>query len=83
MPNRFVAATVVAAGLLFGQGAQAEEKLNYFTWAGYELPDFDKAFLEKHPDGVAASIFGDDDDAFTKVKAGFHPDVAHPCYDKI
>ena len=28
-------------------------------------------------------MFGDDDDAFTKVKAGFRPDVAHPCYDKV
>ena len=28
-------------------------------------------------------MFGDDDDAFTKVKAGFRPDIAHPCYDKV
>ncbi|RWF49059.1 MAG: extracellular solute-binding protein [Mesorhizobium sp.] len=63
--------------------ALAAEKLQYFTWSGYELPDFNKSFLAAHPDGVEASIFGDDDDAFTKVKAGFRPDIAHPCYDKV
>ena len=63
--------------------ALAQEKLQYFTWSGYELPEFNKSFLDAHPDGVEASLFGDDDDAFTKVKAGFRPDVAHPCYDKL
>jgi spermidine/putrescine transport system substrate-binding protein len=63
--------------------AAAADKLTYFTWSGYELPDFDRSFLAAHPDAVDASTFGDDDDAFTKVKAGFHPDVAHPCYDKV
>ena len=63
--------------------AFAQDKLQYFTWSGYELPEFNKSFLAAHPDGVEASMFGDDDDAFTKVKAGFRPDVAHPCYDKV
>ena len=35
------------------------------------------------PTASSISIFGDDDDAFTKVKAGFRPDIAHPCYDKV
>jgi spermidine/putrescine transport system substrate-binding protein len=77
---------LLAAGLaaaLAAPAARAEGPLTYFTWAGYELPDFDKAFLAQHPGAISASIFGDDDDAFTKVKAGFRPDVAHPCYDKI
>src|SRR5262245_16524750 len=63
--------------------AQAQDKLQYFTWSGYELADFNKSFLAAHPDGVEATFFGDDDDAFTKVKAGFRPDLAHPCYDKV
>lgn len=63
--------------------ALADGKLKYFTWSGYELPEFSQSFLKDHPDGVEYSMFGDDDDAFTKVKAGFRPDVAHPCYDKV
>ena len=72
-----------AALALLASSAMAAEKLTYFTWSGYELPDFNQSFLAAHPGAVDASTFGDDDDAFTKVKAGFHPDIAHPCYDKI
>ena len=78
--------TSILAGialLMTASTALAEDKLQYFTWSGYELPEFNKSFLDAHPDGVEFSMFGDDDDAFTKVKAGFRPDVAHPCYDKI
>lgn len=74
---------LAAAMVAIGGPALADGKLKYFTWSGYELPDFSKTFLAAHPDGVEYSMFGDDDDAFTKVKAGFRPDVAHPCYDKV
>ncbi len=66
-----------------GAPALAADKLTYFTWSGYELPDFNKSFLAAHPDGVEATVYGDDEEAFAKLKAGFHPDIAHPCYDKI
>lgn len=77
-----LAAACAVAGLNVAP-AFAADKLTYFTWSGYELPDFNKSFLAAHPDGVEITTFGDDDDAFSKVKAGFHPDLAHPCYDKI
>ncbi|MDQ0319069.1 spermidine/putrescine transport system substrate-binding protein [Pararhizobium capsulatum DSM 1112] len=77
------ALTAMALLLSLGLPAEAADKLTYFTWSGYELPDFHKAFDAAHPDSIDISVFGDDDDAFTKVKAGFRPDVAHPCYDKI
>ncbi|WP_199897834.1 hypothetical protein [Acetobacter papayae] len=52
--------------------ARAEEgKLTYLTWSGYELPEYDEAYLKAHPGAVDISVFGDDDDAFTKLKAGF------------
>ncbi|MCV3766784.1 ABC transporter substrate-binding protein [Rhizobium sp. TRM95796] len=74
----------LAAALITTSGlAQAADKLSYFTWSGYELPEFSKSYLAAHPDAIEYAMFGDDDDAFTKVKAGFRPDVAHPCYDKI
>ncbi|WP_168879685.1 ABC transporter substrate-binding protein [Rhizobium sp. P28RR-XV] len=77
------ALTAIALSLSLTLPAAAADKLTYFTWSGYELPDFHKAFTAAHPDSVDISVFGDDDDAFTKVKAGFHPDIAHPCYDKV
>lgn len=81
--SRLLAATLACATALSPLAATAGDKLTYFTWSGYELPEFDAAFLKAHADGVDTSTFGDDDDAFTKVKAGFRPDLAHPCYDKV
>lgn len=74
---------IAALATLLAAPAYAVDKLSYFTWSGYELPEFNPSYLAAHPEGIDISMFGDDDDAFTKVKAGFHPDVAHPCYDKI
>jgi spermidine/putrescine transport system substrate-binding protein len=76
-------AGLCAAALGWTHMAQSADKIVYFTWDGYELPDFNKSFLAAHPGAVDIPKFGDDDEAFTKVKAGFHPDIAHPCYDKI
>lgn len=72
---------VALAALTAGQAAAGE--LQYFTWSGYELPEFSPGYAEKHPEGVGITLFGDDDEAFAKVKAGFRPDIAHPCFDKI
>ncbi|MDR0809459.1 MAG: ABC transporter substrate-binding protein [Gemmobacter sp.] len=80
MTHRIALAATLA---LMAAPAAADEPLTYFTWSGYELPEFHQAYLAQHPEGPEISFFGDDDDAFTKVKAGFKPDIAHPCYDKI
>ena len=81
--NRIVVGLILLAGAELTVSAQASEKLVYMTWSGYELPEFHQAYLANHPEGIDASLFGDDDEALTKVKAGFRPDVAHPCFDKI
>jgi len=79
---RLLAATILASFAALS-GAQAGDKLTYYTWSGYELPDFNPAYIQAHPDGIDAPLFGDDDEALTKVQAGFSPDVIHPCYDKV
>lgn len=78
-----LAAFVIPLSFAALVGAQAGEKLTYYTWSGYELPDFNPAYTQAHPDGIDAPLFGDDDEALTKVQAGFSPDVVHPCYDKV
>lgn len=74
-------AAILAAGA--ATGARAADKLSYLTWSGYELDQFHPGYAAAHPEGVDITVFGDDDEAFAKVKAGFHPDIAHPCFDKI
>ncbi|MGD9862889.1 MAG: ABC transporter substrate-binding protein [Pseudodonghicola sp.] len=81
-PKSLLPASLTALAVLAAP-ALADGKLTYFTWSGYELPVFHEGYTASHADALEVSVFGDDDDAFTKVKAGFHPDLAHPCYDKI
>ncbi|MFT8804416.1 MAG: extracellular solute-binding protein [Acetobacter aceti] len=81
---KIFACSALALSLVMSSLAHAEDrKLSYLTWSGYELPEYNEAYLKAHPDSISISMFDDDDDAFTKLKAGFHPDLAHPCYDKI
>lgn len=77
-----ILAGAAALGVTLAQPLAAGD-LSYFTWAGYELPEFHEAFLAAHPGGVDITSFADDNDALSKVRSGFHPDVAHPCTFKI
>ncbi|MEE9300690.1 MAG: extracellular solute-binding protein [Alphaproteobacteria bacterium] len=76
---------LAAAGLamvtlpMIPRSARAADQPIIFTWGGYELPGFDPKYIEDHPEGPDFSLFGDEDEAFAKVAAGFTPDIAHPC----
>ena len=74
---------LLTAALCLAASAQAAEKLSVYTWSGYELPKFHAAYLKQHPEDAAITVFGNDDEAFAKMQAGFHPDLAHPCMDKL
>jgi spermidine/putrescine-binding protein len=69
---------------LVGTRARAEAKLTYFTWSGYELPDFHKSYLAKHG-GVEPDFgfFSDEEEALQKVLAGYTPDIVHPCVNTV
>lgn len=76
-------AFAVAAGLLWIMPAWAQDRLSVFTWSGYELPQFHRAYDAAHPEGADIAVFGNDDEAFAKIRAGFSPDIAHPCIDRL
>ncbi len=76
-------AIAAAACTLLPAAAHAQTKITYYTWDGYDLPVFHAAYLKAHPEGLNISVFGDDDEALAKVKAGYKPDIAHPCVDKL
>jgi len=64
--------------------AATEDHPLVFTWAGYEEEGFNAAYREKH-DGELPnfSFFGDEEEAFAKIRAGFKADVSMPCSYKI
>ena len=76
---------LTASGLAFvtlpmaARRAFAEGEVNYFTWAGYDIPEFFPAYIEKYGGMPSVSLFGEDEEAFAKVRGGFRPDIAHPC----
>ena len=77
--------TLSAAGLavatmpLIPRGASAQEQAIYFGWSGYEIPELQPSYVEKHGVTSDAVIFADENEGFQKVRVGFTPDVAHPC----
>lgn len=75
----FIALAV--AGALSATSALAE--IVVFDWAGYEDPEFFKAYTEKHGEAPTFAFFGDEEEAFQKLRAGFKADLAHPCSQSI
>jgi spermidine/putrescine-binding protein len=59
--------------------AGAEAMMSYYTWAGYEVPQLHDAYLKKYGAEPEITFFGDEEEALTKIRAGFFPSLAHPC----
>lgn len=61
----------------------AGSDLIVFDWAGYELPEFHPKYTEKQGDAPTFAFFGDEDEAFEKMRSGFKADLAHPCSQSV
>jgi len=73
-----------ALALTAGTGARAEDKdLIIFDWSGYEAPEFHPKYVAKHGDEPTFTFFGDEDEAFEKIRSGFKTDLAHPCSQSV
>jgi spermidine/putrescine transport system substrate-binding protein len=68
---------------LMAPRARAEDQVTYFTWSGYDVPEFFPKYVEKHGANPNMPIFADEEEAFQKLRAGFFTDVAHPCSGRI
>lgn len=56
----------------------------YFTWGGYDIPELFPAYIEKHGGNLPQTpLFGDNEETFTKMRAGFQVDVTHPCSSMV
>lgn len=76
-----VAATALA--LAAGMAQASDPDLVIFDWAGYEDPEFYTAYTAAHGDAPTFSFFGDEEEAFQKLRAGFQADGAHPCSQSV
>ncbi len=62
--------------------ARADEPVSYFTWSGYDTPEFYPSYAAKYGN-ANMPIFSDEQEAFQKLQAGFIVDIAHPCSGRI
>lgn len=81
---RGTATAIACAVSLLGTSVQANDpELVVFDWAGYEDPEFFKAYTAAHGEGPTFAFFGDEEEAFQKLRSGFRADVAHPCSQSV
>jgi spermidine/putrescine transport system substrate-binding protein len=82
--HRLLGAAGLGVALLpvAGRTARAAD-LIYYTWSGYDMPEFMPAFVEKHGSAPNMPLFGDEQEALTKIQSGFQVDVAHPCNNRV
>lgn len=62
-----------------GRAARAADEVTYFTWAGYDIPEV----MPGYGGTPNMPIFAEEEEALTKLRAGFQADVAHPCSGRI
>lgn len=72
---------LTTAGAFAASAAMAD--LVVFDWAGYEDPAFFKGYVEEHGEVPTFAFFGDEEEAFQKLRAGFKADLAHPCSQSV
>jgi spermidine/putrescine-binding protein len=73
----------VAMTPVFGRSSEAAATLSYFGWNGYEIPELHTAYTKAYGGEPTATFFSDEEEALQKVRAGFNPDVIHPCVNTV
>ncbi|MBR0557916.1 extracellular solute-binding protein [Ciceribacter sp. L1K23] len=76
---------VLTAGFLAATAlpGSAADNIVIFDWSGYEDPAFHPAYAAKHGEEPEFSFFGDEEEAFQKLRSGFKADLAHPCSQSV
>ncbi|MBN9547654.1 MAG: polyamine ABC transporter substrate-binding protein, partial [Alphaproteobacteria bacterium] len=84
MLRRLALAAVVTVGAGAAHAlAEGGGDLVVFDWSGYEDPLLHPAYTAKYNAEPTFSFFGDEDEAFEKMRAGFKADIAHPCSQSV
>lgn len=65
-------------GKALAQDADEDHPL-FFTWGGYDSPEFMVHYTEKYGREPNYTFFADEDEAFAKMRAGFRPHLTYPC----
>ncbi|QEX17343.1 spermidine/putrescine ABC transporter [Hypericibacter terrae] len=82
--NRWLATAGLGLAVMpvLPRAARADD-LIYYTWSGYDVKEFMPGFVEKHGSTPQTPLFGDEQEALTKIQSGFQVDLAHPCNNRV
>jgi spermidine/putrescine transport system substrate-binding protein len=80
MTHRFALGTAVSLALAVPAHAQ---DLLVFDYSGFEDPDFHQPYVASHGESPEFVFFGDEDEAFQRLLAGFRSDVTHICAGSV
>ena len=89
MDRRAFSRTLAALGLgiaatpLGVPRALAATDASYFTWSGYELPEFHQGYIDKYGNSPSVTFFSGTTEAMHKIRAGFKTDIGHPCSGEV
>lgn len=73
-----------SAALIAGTAAwAADPDLLVFDYSGFEDPAFHTQYAEKHGQEPGFTFFGDEEEAFQKLRSGFKTDVSHVCAGSV
>ena len=78
-----VTLAVILGASAAGIARSDDAELTVFDWSGYEAPEFHPGYTAKHGASPTFTFFGDEDEAFEKMRAGFKADLAHPCSQSV
>lgn len=74
----------LTAAASMGGAARADgSNLMMLTWGGYDDPVFGGEYAAKYGSPPSYSLFADQAEALSKIRAGFQADVVFPCISKI
>ena len=71
--TRFMGATCVMALATTAFAQDAE--LLVFDYSGFEMPEYHQDYIAAHGASPTFTFFGDEDEAFQKLRSGFRADV--------
>ncbi len=61
-------------------GSSTGKPVSLFQWEDYMDAPFLAGYEKQYGEKPNVTIFADEDEAFAKMRAGYHPDVMGPCY---
>lgn len=69
---------------ILAAGAQAQDsELLIFDWSGFEEDGYWQVYGEEYGQSPTYTFFGEEEEAFQKLRSGFRADIAHPCSQSV